>query len=186
MRLRPAICVGTLASGIAHDINNALSPIVSFSEMLLLKEPNLSDHGRKQLDHIRTSADDIAHIVSRLSEFYRRREHVEQLQFVAVPDLVQQVLELTSPCWHDIPQSRGILIEVNSHFEKNLPQLWCNQSELREALTNIIFNAADALPRGGQITIAGKATFWMPWRAVSNTPWKEWRRTERSWRQDWA
>ncbi len=149
--------LGQMASGIAHDINNALSPIMTFAEMLLLKEQNLSAHGRKQLDHIRTSAEDIAHIVSRLSEFYRRREHVDQLQFVAVPDLVDQVLELTSPCWHDIPQSRGILIEVNSRFEDNLPQLWCNQSELREALTNIVFNAVDALPRGGVITILGRS-----------------------------
>jgi signal transduction histidine kinase/ActR/RegA family two-component response regulator len=148
--------LGQMASGIAHDINNALSPIMTFSEMLLLKESNVSANGRKQLDHIRTSADDIAHIVCRLSEFYRRREHADLLQFVAVPELVHQVLELTSPCWHDIPESRGISIEVDSHFEENLPELWCNESELREALTNIILNAVDAMPQGGTINITGK------------------------------
>ncbi|HLH56949.1 MAG TPA: ATP-binding protein [Verrucomicrobiae bacterium] len=149
--------LGQMASGIAHDINNALSPILAFSEMLLKKEPGLSEHGRKNLSHIRTSAEDIAQIVTRMSEFYRRREHSDQLRLVAVDKLVEQVIDLTSPCWRDIPQGKGLVIEVESCFEEGLPQLYCNESELREAMTNIVLNGVDALPRGGKIVISGRA-----------------------------
>jgi signal transduction histidine kinase/ActR/RegA family two-component response regulator len=149
--------LGQMASGIAHDINNALSPILAFSEMLLKKEPALSDNGRKNLTHIRTSAEDIAQIVTRMSEFYRRREHSDQLRLVTVNQLAQQVIELTSPCWRDIPQGKGTVIHIKTTFEEPLPKLYCNESELREAMTNIILNSVDAMPQGGQIVISGRA-----------------------------
>lgn len=148
--------LGQMASGIAHDINNALSPILAFSEMLLIKEAALSDHGRKHLNHIHTSAEDIAQIVARMSEFYRRREHSDQLRQVALDRLVQQVVDLTSPGWRDIPQGQGHVIQVKTRFEEPLPQLYCNESEVREAMTNIILNSVDALPQGGEIVISGR------------------------------
>jgi signal transduction histidine kinase/ActR/RegA family two-component response regulator len=149
--------LGQMASGVAHDINNALSPILAFSEMLLKKEPVLSENGRKNLSHIRTASEDIAQIVSRMSEFYRRREHRDQLRLVAVDQLVQQVIELTSPCWRDIPQGQGIPIQLKTRFDDPLPQLYCNESELREAMTNIVLNAVDAMPRGGQVLISARS-----------------------------
>lgn len=149
--------LGQMASGVAHDINNALSPILAFSEMLLKKEPQLSENGRKNLSHIRTAAEDIAQIVSRMSEFYRRREHRDKLRLVAVEELVQQVVELTSPCWRDIPQGQGIAIQIKTRFEDPLPRLYCNESELREAMTNIVLNAVDAMPRGGQMLISARS-----------------------------
>src|SRR5579859_1686750 len=149
--------LGQMASGIAHDINNALSPILAFAEMLLKKEPALSENGRKNLSHIRTSAEDIAQIVSCMSEFYRRREHSDQLHLVSVNQLVQQVIDLTSPCWRDIPQGKGIVIQIQTRFEDPLPELYCNESELREAMTNIVLNSVDAMPQGGQIVIAARS-----------------------------
>lgn len=149
--------LGQMASGIAHDINNALSPILAFSEMLLKKEPVLSENGRKNLTHIRTSAEDIAQIVARMSEFYRRREHSDQLRLVTVDQLVQQVIDLTSPCWRDIAQGKGTVISVETSFPEPLPQLYCNESDLREAMTNIVLNGVDAMPQGGQIKISGRA-----------------------------
>jgi len=149
--------LGQMASGIAHDINNALSPILAFSEMLLKKEPTLTDNGRKNLTHIRTSAEDIAQTVTRMSEFYRRREHSDQLRLVDVDQLVQQVIDLTSPCWRDIAQGKGIEVQVKTKFEGPLPQLYCNESELREAMTNIVLNSVDAMPRGGLIEISGRS-----------------------------
>jgi CheY-like chemotaxis protein len=64
---------------------------------------------------------------------------------------------LTSPCWRDISQSNGIAIQVQTRLEDSLPELYCNESELREALTNVVFNAVDALPRGGLITLSARA-----------------------------
>ena len=149
--------LGQMASGIAHDINNALSPILAFSEMLLKKETHLTEHSRKNLAHIRTSAEDIAQIVARMSEFYRRREDSEQLHLVNVNRLADQVVDLTSPCWRDIPQGRGIVVQCQTEFEDPLPDLYCNESEVREALTNVVLNAVDALPKGGVITLATHA-----------------------------
>jgi signal transduction histidine kinase/CheY-like chemotaxis protein len=150
--------LGQMASGVAHDVNNALSPILAFSEMLLIREANLSATARKNLEHIRTSAEDIAHIVSRMGEFYRRRENHDQLQLVSSNRLVQQVMDLTRPCWRDIPQSRGQEIQFQTCFEDPLPQLYCNESDLREALINLVLNAVDALPRGGLIRVSARAT----------------------------
>jgi signal transduction histidine kinase/DNA-binding NarL/FixJ family response regulator len=149
--------LGQMASGIAHDINNALSPVLAFSEMVLKKEPNLSDNSRKNLEHIRTSAEDIAQIVTRMSEFYRRRENKDQLRLIAVNQLAQQVVEMTRPCWRDIPQGQGLAIQLETRFADGLPELYGNESELREALTNVVLNAVDALPQGGVITLSTRA-----------------------------
>jgi signal transduction histidine kinase/ActR/RegA family two-component response regulator len=146
--------LGQMASGIAHDINNALSPIVAFSELILKKSQDLDENSRKNLNHIRTSAEDIAHIVSRMSEFYRRREDNEKLKSIQVNQVAQQVIELTSPRWRDIPQGQGLVVHVQREFGENLPELYANESELREALTNLLLNAVDALPQGGTITVA--------------------------------
>jgi signal transduction histidine kinase/ActR/RegA family two-component response regulator len=149
--------LGQMASGVAHDINNALSPIVAFSELLLKKEAQISPESRKNLEHIHTSAEDIAHIVARMSEFYRRRDDGESLHLLDVNNLVQQVVDMTRPRWHDIAESKGIVVKVETHFEEKLPQLYCNGSELREALTNLVLNSVDALPQGGRITITTRS-----------------------------
>src|SRR5215469_1450639 len=145
--------VGQMASGIAHDINNALSPILAFSELLLRKEPQLSENAKKNLENIRTSAEDIAQLVARMGEFYRRRENNDQLRLVSLNRLVKQVVELTSPCWQDMSQGRGLVIQVGTDLEPNLPDLYCNESDLREALTNLVLNSVDAMPKGGHILL---------------------------------
>ncbi len=145
--------LGQMASGIAHDVNNALSPIIGFSELLLRGEQGLSPAAQKHLKHIRVAGEDVAHIVARLRDFYRRREDNEPLQKVRLNTLVEQVIEMTRPRWRDIPQSNGVTIEVHKEFAEKVPDLLGIESELREALTNLVLNAVDALPTGGRITI---------------------------------
>jgi signal transduction histidine kinase/ActR/RegA family two-component response regulator len=145
--------LGQMASGIAHDINNALSPILAFSEMILKKENGLQQTSRKSLEHIHTAGEDIAQTVGRMSEFYRRREVNEQLRLLNVNRIVTQAIEMTSPRWQDIAQGQGIVIQVQTDLDPALPELYGNESELREALTNVLLNAVDALPKGGVITI---------------------------------
>ncbi|MDB6055264.1 MAG: hybrid sensor histidine kinase/response regulator, partial [Verrucomicrobiales bacterium] len=152
--------LGKMASGIAHDINNALSPIVVYSELLLNQEGAFSESNKKYLQHIKTSGDDIAHIVSRMREFYRKREEEESLFAVDLNELTKQVLELTRPRWRDIPQEHGITVRIQTDFDPNLPKILGNESELREALTNLVINAVDALPQGGEIHLRTKASHW--------------------------
>lgn len=149
--------LGQMASGIAHDINNALSPVLAFADMVMKKEPDLSAGSRKNLEHIKTAAEDIAHIVERMSEFYRRREENKRLRLVNVNRLVEQVVELTRPRWQDMAQNQGIVIRVETALDEKLPQLYANESELRETLTNLILNSVDAMPQGGTITVGIRA-----------------------------
>src|SRR5439155_1295418 len=66
--------LGQMASGIAHDINNAISPLALYTESLLENEPNLSPNARSHLETMQNAIEDVAHTVSRLREFYRERE----------------------------------------------------------------------------------------------------------------
>jgi len=145
--------LGQMASGIAHDINNALSPIVGFSDLIVRTEPALGPDTKKYLGYIRTAGDDIAHIVAGLREFYRSREENESLACLHLNQIVEQVIGMTRPRWRDIPQSRGIMIQVHKEFSPHLPDLAGIESEIRDALTNLIINAVDALPVGGTITV---------------------------------
>lgn len=149
--------LGQMASGVAHDVNNALSPIVAYSELLLTTVPDLSENARHYLQTINKSGDDIAHIVARMREFYRRRSDSEQLTMVNVNQIMQEVIELTRPRWRDVSQREGISIHIEHEFESNLPMLLSDPTELREALFNLIFNAVDALPQGGTINLVTRS-----------------------------
>jgi signal transduction histidine kinase/ActR/RegA family two-component response regulator len=145
--------LGQMASGVAHDINNALSPITAYSELLLSTLPDLADAPRERLKKIRQAAEDVAQIVARMREFYRRDLDSDLLEKVNVNKAVEEVVELTRPRWRDLAQRQGISIRVNIEPEPNPPVLVCNASDLREALTNVIFNSVEALPQGGVITL---------------------------------
>ena len=66
--------LGQMASGIAHDINNAISPVALYTESLLETEPNLSPRTREYLETIQRAIDDVAQTVARMREFYRQQE----------------------------------------------------------------------------------------------------------------
>jgi signal transduction histidine kinase/ActR/RegA family two-component response regulator/HAMP domain-containing protein len=161
--------LGQMASGIAHDINNALSPIVGFTELVLRQEQNLSESARKHLNYVKLAGGDIAHIVSRMRDFYRRRQETERLALVNLNQLAEQVIELTRPRWRDIAQARGVAIETATNFSPDLPAVLANESELREALINLILNAADAMPSGGTIFLNSRVGGWRG-KAGTGTP----------------
>ena len=149
--------LGQMASGIAHDINNAMSPVTAYSELLLLTVPDLAMEPRKQLQRIGQAAQDVTQIVARMREFYRRDQDPGELARISVNQAIQDVIELTRPRWRDQAQRQGRSIRIEFHLEPKAPLLLCNAAELREALTNILFNAVDALPDGGVITFATRS-----------------------------
>jgi signal transduction histidine kinase/ActR/RegA family two-component response regulator len=148
--------LGEMSSGVAHDINNLLSPVVAYSELLLEQLPDLTERPRRYLNNIHKAAQDIAQIVARMREFYRSRSSFEQLTAVSINQVIDDVIELTRPRWRDLPQRDGISIQLKRDLSPQLPQLMSDASELREALTNLIFNAVDAMPQGGTITFAAR------------------------------
>ena len=150
--------LGQMASGIAHDINNAISPVALYTDSLLEKETSLSEQGRGQLETIQRAIHDVAATVARMREFYRQREPQLALTSVRLNELVRQVVDLTRARWSDMPQQRGIVIELKTELAADLPAVMGAESEIREALTNLVFNAVDALPAGGTLTLRTRAT----------------------------
>jgi PAS domain S-box-containing protein len=145
--------LGQMASGIAHDINNAVSPVALYTESLLENEPNLSARARGYLETMQHAINDVAATVARMREFYRQREEPLMLTPVLLNRLVQQVIDLTRARWVNMPQKQGIMVEVRSQLTSDLPAIMGVESEIREALTNLIFNAVDAMPEGGTLTL---------------------------------
>ncbi|MEO8016855.1 MAG: ATP-binding protein [Pseudomonadota bacterium] len=149
--------LGQMASGIAHDINNAISPISLYTDSLLEREANLSATGRGQLETIQRAIHDVAATVARMREFYRGREPQMTLARVRLNELVPQVVDLTRARWNDMPQQRGIVIDIRTELASDLPIIMGAEGEIREALTNLVFNAVDAMPEGGTLTLRTRA-----------------------------
>ena len=101
---------------------------------------------------LRTSAKDAASVVSRLREFYRPADTDEEFPIVDLAKVVQQSVALTEPKWRALTQARGISVAVGTEF-KAFPMVAGEESALREVLTNLLFNAVDAMPEGGRISI---------------------------------
>jgi signal transduction histidine kinase len=145
--------LGQMASGIAHDINNAISPVSLYTESLLEREPNLSERARGYLTTIQRAIDDVARTVARMREFYREREAQLILERVDINRAVRQVVELTRPRWSDLPQQRGAMVDLRTELWDTLPEIMGAEHEIRDALTNLIFNAVDAMPTGGTLLV---------------------------------
>jgi len=141
-----------MGSGIAHDINNALTPVLGHCD-LLSESKNLNQEEKEAFKSIIIACKDISHTVAGLRDFSRSRPAEKDLQNLNLNKIVGEVIELTKPRWKNIPRKTGILIEVTSDLEADLPVIKGIESEIREALTNIIFNAFDAMNKGGTVTV---------------------------------
>ena len=154
--------LGQMASGVAHDFNNALSPIVGFSEFLLKHPEKLADQEQvmKWLKNIHTCATDAALVVRRMREFGRQQLGRDALVPIDLNQLVLQTIELTEPCWKDQAQASGLTIHVATDLQP-VPLIMGEEFAIREMLTNLVFNAVDALTSGGTLTlgtaVAGKS-----------------------------
>jgi len=138
-----------MASGVAHDFNNALAVILGNAQLLLYSFEDEELKGN--LKTIEKVAKDSAQTVRRLQDFTRKRAHQELFK-TEVNSIIEDSIEITKPKWKDEIQSRGIRIEVASNLEEIHPVLG-DASELREVIVNLIFNAIEAMPGGGKIEI---------------------------------
>ncbi len=145
--------LGQMASGIAHDINNAISPVALYTESLLERETSLSERARSYLVTIQRAIEDVADTVARMREFYRPREPQVVLAPVALNRTIEHVVELTRARWCDLPQQRGIVIRLKTELDPDLPEIMGAEGEIRDALTNLVFNAVDAMPDGGTLLL---------------------------------
>ena len=144
--------MGEMASGVAHDFNNVLAVVLGNIQLLLHQIDRLSpEEIREGLKIIERSSKDGAETVRRIQEFTGVRRDREFIS-LSLNEIVTEVVNITQPRWKDQTQKKGIQVELTTQLG-NVPSLIGNPSELREVLTNIIFNAVDAMPQGGRLTI---------------------------------
>jgi PAS domain S-box-containing protein len=150
--------LGQMASGIAHDFNNTLSPILGFTELLLKRPANLDNKEKvkRYLEMIHTAAKDASNVVRCLREFYRLRNDQEFGAPIDINTVIQESIQLTQPRWKNQAQASGVNIHVVTELQA-VPAIFAVESSLREALTNLIFNAIDAMQHGGTLTLASRA-----------------------------
>jgi PAS domain S-box-containing protein len=147
--------LGSLAAGVAHNINNRLTPVLGWTEMLLerLSAGETLDHG--ELTHaltvINQGASDSVGTVRRLQE-YARPGRVKGPEAVQLRDVLEHLLALTRPQWDNEAARKGIRYEIDLKIEP-APAILAVASEVREAILNILENALAAMPGGGRLTL---------------------------------
>ncbi len=145
--------LGEMASGIVHDFNNSLTPILGATDFLLMN-PHVLDKKEEVtllLESARTAARDARDMVRRLRDFYRLEDDTIA-EPIDVNPLVEQVVLLTQPKWQKEAQAKGAEIAVMTDVNP-VALVTIGESHLREVLTNLVLNAVDAMPDGGTITL---------------------------------
>jgi signal transduction histidine kinase len=145
--------LGQMASGIAHDINNSITPAALYLDALLERSETLPKEVVDRLQTIQRAVNDVAATVARMREFYRPRESLQTFAPVQLNELVRQVVGLTQVRWSDMALQRGIAIDLRTELASRLPPVMGIDHELREALINLVFNAVDAMPQGGTLIV---------------------------------
>lgn len=159
--------LGQMAGGIAHDLNQALGLVVGHGELALrhldpprhwpgASLPGGPDGARDSLRVPIKAAMDGAETVKRLLAFSRAGSEDEP-ELIQVSHLLDEVAKLTAPHWRDAAQAEGRPIVMRVESDEDVAVAG-SPASLREAIANLIFNAVDALPRGGTIALRGRRT----------------------------
>jgi len=142
--------LGELASGVAHDFNNTLAGILGRAQLLLrTDDPEKIQRG---LDIIIRTAQDGAKTVKRIQDFARqRRDH--NFELFSIDQILSDAAEITRPRWKNCAEAANIHISVDLEIDSNA-MIMGDDSELREVLVNMLFNALDAMPEGGKLILS--------------------------------
>lgn len=141
--------LGELASGVAHDFNNTLAGILGRAQ--LLQRTDDPEKIKRGLEIIIRTAEDGAKTVKRIQDFARqRRDH--NFELVSIDQILQDASEITRPRWKNCAEASNIHISLDLQSGSNA-MVMGDDSELREVLVNMVFNAVDAMPEGGTLLL---------------------------------
>ncbi|MDH3238272.1 MAG: response regulator [Deltaproteobacteria bacterium] len=146
--------LGQMAAGVAHDFNNLLAGILGRAQLLQLSlKKKGADRSEldSQLELIEKLALQGAATVRRIQEFSRIRKDAPT-EYVDVNDVVRNAMEMTRPKWKDESETRGIHLENRLELGP-VPTVRGCASELVQVVANLIFNAVEAMPEGGELTL---------------------------------
>ena len=143
---------GEMAGGVVHDFSNALMSVIGYSEMLLSNSAARADEATtlEYLRIINTAGRDGAHVVSRLRDFYRPRGAADFFEPLDLSEIVLQSVALAKPRCAKRETDKAVSFQTELDSETTASGIG---AELREVLTNLIFNALDAIPVAGVITL---------------------------------
>jgi CheY-like chemotaxis protein len=146
--------LGELASGVAHDFNNTLAGILGRAQ--LLQRTSDPEKIKRGLDIIIKTAEDGAKTVKRIQDFARqRRDH--DFELVSIDQILMDASEITRPRWKTCSEAANVHISLDLQVDSEA-MVMGDDSELREVLVNMIFNAVDAMPDGGVLRLAAHGT----------------------------
>ncbi|HEV2349515.1 MAG TPA: ATP-binding protein [Terriglobia bacterium] len=137
--------IGLLAAGVAHEVNTPLAVITSQAQMLMKQIP-VEDPRSRILDKIIKQSFRASEIVNNLLKFSRvsGSEHSE----LDLNKLIRETLSLVEP------MLKASKITLNAQLDSDLPLVFGNSGKLQQVFMNLIMNARDAMPRGGELTLA--------------------------------
>ncbi|MBD2168127.1 response regulator [Calothrix membranacea FACHB-236] len=143
--------LGTLSSGIAHDLNNILSPVLTVSQLLLRKLPHLDEKNRQLLKILENNSKRGAELVKQITSFARGSEGKQ------VPLQIKHLLkEIERIIISTFPKSVEVCTDIYTH---NLSTVWADPNQIHQVLMNLCVNACDAMPDGGTLSISATNFF---------------------------
>jgi two-component system NtrC family sensor kinase len=137
--------VGEMAAGIAHELNNPLTTVTGFSELVLDEMPEDSSH-RKELEMVLREARRASDVVRRLLDFSRQGERTRSR--ADLNEIVEDVIALT----RHLIFTKGVELSVN--LMEDLPWVYVDRNQMKQVLLNLIHNALQAMSSGGKLEIA--------------------------------
>lgn len=143
--------IGQMTSGVVHDLNNLLMPILGYLE-LALSGPQLEEHERTGLKTALVAASDAAAAVKRLQTFHQPESSVGDGLPIDLAEVAREVRSFTRPKWRNQALVEGRHIEFLLEVEDGAMILG-NPGEIREVVTNLVFNAIDAVQGDGQVSV---------------------------------
>jgi PAS domain S-box-containing protein len=153
--------LGELAGGVAHNFNNILAVIIGRANLLQMNidtPPGMEERRKsalalkKGLAAIEKASQEGADVVRKIQEFTRESNDDAYIAPVNINKTIDDAIELTRTKWKDTAESKGIKIEVKKDLS-SIPSVSGNHLELKEVFSNLINNAIDAMPQGGDIKI---------------------------------
>jgi len=144
--------VGTLTAGVAHELNNPLNNIILTASMLMEDYKDLPEEERMEMINDMVEQSERAQkIVRNLLDFARETEM--ESETIEIPEVIEEVLRLASN------QIKLAKVKVRGEIDRNLSPVTGDRQQLAQVFLNLVLNALDAMPGGGELTIS-----------VSNTP----------------
>jgi signal transduction histidine kinase/DNA-binding response OmpR family regulator len=145
--------LGQMASGLAHDINNAVSPIALYATLMQDRPEETRAKAPEYLRIIQRAAEGVGQTVARMRGFYRPRNEESEMSTLDLTEIAREVIDLTRVRWQNMPQEHGKVIQLEQELAVAPVMVRGEPQDIRDAITNLIFNAVDAMPEGGKLSV---------------------------------